>query len=117
MVARSMDESIDARLRELDGEWDVERVLETHSSAITLFGLALGFLGRRRWFAVPLVVQGFSLVHALRRGWCPPLPLLRALGFRSSREIELDRHALEALRGESEPRRRGATRSRRTKAR
>jgi hypothetical protein len=33
---------IDARLRELDEEWDIERVLETGSSALTLAGLVLG---------------------------------------------------------------------------
>ena len=43
-------DQIDRRLSELDAEWDIERVLETQSSALTLTGLALSFLtGRRRW--------------------------------------------------------------------
>jgi hypothetical protein len=37
--------------------------------------------------------------HALQ-GWCPPVPLLRRLGFRTSFEIEEERQALKALRGD-----------------
>jgi hypothetical protein len=92
-------EQIDRRLRELDEEWDIERVLETNASIASLFGLTLALLGRRRWLLLPLVVQGFFLQHSLQ-GWCPPLPLLRQLGFRTSQEIEQERYALKALRGD-----------------
>jgi hypothetical protein len=37
--------------------------------------------------------------HALQ-GWCPPLPLLRRLGVRTQQEIERERYALKALRGD-----------------
>jgi hypothetical protein len=53
----------------------------------------------RRFVAVPLVVTGFLLQHALQ-GWCPPLPVLRRLGVRTAREIERERTALKALRGD-----------------
>jgi hypothetical protein len=92
-------DQIDRRLRELDREWDVERALETGSASLSLFGLILGILGRRRWFLLPLVVQGFFLQHALQ-GWCPPLPLFRRLGFRTAQEIESERCALRGLRGD-----------------
>ena len=72
---------IAARLEELDREWDIERVLGLMSSALSIFGLTMG-LRRRRWLLLPLVVQSFFLQHATQ-GWCPPLPLLRAQGFRS----------------------------------
>jgi hypothetical protein len=90
---------IDARLRELDAEWDIERALETGSSALTLTGLALSLLRGRRWLLLSLAVQGFFMQHALQ-GWCPPLPLLRRLGFRTQYEIEQERYALKALRGD-----------------
>lgn len=90
-------DEIAQRLRELDEEWDVERTLETNASALTLFGLVLGTLGRRRWLLLPLAVQSFFLQHALQ-GWCPPLPLLRRLGVRTREEIERERHALQDLR-------------------
>jgi hypothetical protein len=92
-------DQIAARLRELDEEWDIERVLETNSSILSLFGIVMGFAWRRRWFLLPLAVQGFFLQHALQ-GWCPPVPLLRRLGFRTQSEIEQERWALKALRGD-----------------
>ena len=45
---------------------------------------------------LPAVVQTFYLQHTLQ-GWCPPLPVLRRLGFRAPAEIELERNALKAL--------------------
>lgn len=92
-------ERIDDRLRELDREWDVERTLETVSSSLTLTGLAMALLGRRRALVLPIAVQAFFLQHALQ-GWCPPLPLLRRLGVRTRAEIDRERFALKALRGD-----------------
>lgn len=87
------------RLRELDREWDVERCLETAAPTFSLIGLALGATKDRRWFFVPAIVQAFFLQHALQ-GWCPPLPVLRRLGFRTLTEIDRERNALKALRGD-----------------
>lgn len=84
------------RIEAIDAEWNIERALETVSSCVSLAGLALGLRGRRGWLAVPVVVQGFLLQHALH-GWCPPLPLLRRLGFRTQQEIERERYTLRAL--------------------
>jgi hypothetical protein len=84
------------RLDELDHEWDVERALATGSSCLSLAGLALGFLGRPRWFLLPLGVQAFYLQHTLQ-GWCPPLPVLRRLGFRTPAEIDDERSSLEEV--------------------
>ena len=95
-------EQIEQRLRELDEEWDVERALETASSGLSLAGLLMSVARGRRWLLVPLTVQAFFLQHALH-GWCPPLPLLRRLGFRTTQEIEQERYALKALRGGFRP--------------
>jgi hypothetical protein len=92
-------DQIDRRLRELDEEWDIERALETGSSTLTLTGLVLGIASSRKWLLLSLAVQGFFMQHALQ-GWCPPLPLLRRLGFRTQYEIEQERYALKALRGD-----------------
>lgn len=92
--------AVDARLAELDEEWDVERCLETMAPAFTLFGLGMSIVRRRsRWLGIPLLVQSFFLQHALQ-GWCPPLVLLRRLGFRTAGEIDRERNALKALRGD-----------------
>ena len=53
----------------------------------------------RRWFFFPAVVAGFLLQHAVQ-GWCPPVPVFRHLGFRTQSEIEEERYALKALRGD-----------------
>jgi len=87
---------IPRRLKELDREWDVERVLATGSSCLSLLGLALGISRRRRWLALPAIVQSFYLQHTLQ-GWCPPLPLLRRAGFRTPNEIEREKAALKEI--------------------
>ena len=93
---------IEGRLIELDHEWDVERVLEANAATLALAGVMLGAGGDRRWLALPAVVTGFLFQHAVE-GWCPPLPVLRRLGFRTAREIEVERVALKALRGDFGP--------------
>jgi len=92
-------EQIGRRLAELDREWDIERVLETGSSALTLGGLIMGIGVSRKWLLLSLAVQGFFMQHALQ-GWCPPLPLLRRLGVRTSAEIHQEIIALRILRGD-----------------
>ncbi|MFT3787962.1 MAG: hypothetical protein QM770_17630 [Tepidisphaeraceae bacterium] len=90
---RRHPERIPARLAELDREWDIERALETGSSALTLTGLLLAISKDRRWLLLSLAVQGFFMQHALQ-GWCPPLPILRRLGVRTTDEINHERYAL-----------------------
>jgi len=90
------DDRIRARLDELEREWDIERVLETNASSLILASLALGKTVDKRWYAVPAIVAAFLLLHAVR-GWCPPVPVLRRLGVRTAREIELERRALLAV--------------------
>ena len=92
-------EQIDQRLRELDAEWDIERWLELNSAALTLAGLTLAVVHSRKWLLLPLVVQGFFLQHGIE-GYCPPLPIFRRAGVRTEGEIEAERQALKALRGD-----------------
>jgi Protein of unknown function (DUF2892) len=92
-------EKVADRLAELDREWDIERALEANAASAALAGMALGLTTSRRWLALPALVAGFLLQHALQ-GWCPPLPVLRRLGFRTPGEIEKERYALKALRGD-----------------
>jgi hypothetical protein len=100
-VAQYADEpdEIDARLDALDHEWDIERAIEANAATLALAGLALGATVDRRWLILPTAVAGFLLQHALQ-GWCPPVPVLRRLGFRTANEIGRERYALKALRGD-----------------
>ena len=90
-------QEIDARLAELDREWDIERTLEANAASISVAAVLLGLTSSRKWFLLPGIVGGFLLQHALQ-GWYPPLPFFRRLGVRTQTEIEAERHALQALR-------------------
>jgi hypothetical protein len=90
---------IDERLRELDREWDIERAIELNASALALSGVVLGATTDRRFLLLPALVTGFLLQHAVQ-GWCPPVPILRRMGFRTAQEIEKERHALKIIRGD-----------------
>jgi len=110
---------IEARLRQLDREWDIERAIEMNASALALIGTALGALRDRRFLLLPALVTSFLFQHAVQ-GWCPPVPILRRLGFRTAQEIEQERYLLKILRGDfariSAPRRRRKTATRRRAA-
>ena len=93
------EEILSERIRELEGEWDIERTLEANAASIALLGLTLGALVDRRFLVLPFAVTAFLLQHALQ-GWCPPLPLLRKLGIRTSAEIHQEILALRILRGD-----------------
>jgi hypothetical protein len=91
--------AIGARIEELEREWDIERTLEANAASVALLGAGLGAAVNRRFFALPAVVAGFLLQHALQ-GWCPPLPLFRRLGVRTAKEIHEEILALRILRGD-----------------
>ena len=94
--------AINARLAELDEEWDIERTLEANAAALMLIGLGLGTLVSKKWCILPGVVSSFLLQHALQ-GWCPPVPVFRRMGIRTAEEIHAEKYALKAVRGDFEP--------------
>ncbi len=87
------------RLADLEQEWDVERTLETNASTLALTGAILGTAINKSWFWLTGAVLGFLLQHAAS-GWCPPLPFLRRLGVRTQAEIDQEKYALKAIRGD-----------------
>jgi hypothetical protein len=76
----------------------MERALFAMTSVNLLLGLTAA-TRNRRWLAWPVMVAAFQLQHALQ-GWCPPVSLLRRLGVRTRQEIDSERVALKALRGD-----------------
>lgn len=96
---RDTPAQIAARIRELEEEWDIERMLEANAATAVLVGVGLGLFVNRKFFVLSGVVAGFLLQHALQ-GWCPPLPLFRRLGVRTQSEIDREIYALKALRGD-----------------
>ena len=87
------------RIAELEEEWSIERHLDTTASALGLGGALLGLTVSKKWLLASAVVGGFLLQHAIT-GWCPPLTLFRRLGVRTRSEIDREKFALKALRGD-----------------
>ncbi|HVV88099.1 MAG TPA: hypothetical protein VHE35_33895 [Kofleriaceae bacterium] len=100
-VAALSPEAAMMRLAELDREWDLDRavmlsfgVLGALTARAAMRSLrARGRLGG--WGLLFWAQVGFLVHHAVR-GWCPPVPVLRRLGFRSSQEISAERCAIES---------------------
>lgn len=92
-------EVISRRIAELDREWDIERWLEANASSLALFGLFMGVAKSRKYLLLSAGVLGFLLTHAIQ-GWCPPVPVLRALGIRTRSEIDREKFALKVIRGD-----------------
>lgn len=90
---------LDARIQELDRQWDMERVLETNASLLALTGAVLGLTVNRKWFWLTGGVLGFLAQHALM-GWCPPVPAFRRLGVRTQNELDQEKYALKLIRGD-----------------
>ncbi|MFO0929930.1 MAG: DUF2892 domain-containing protein [Gemmataceae bacterium] len=90
---------IDRRLAVLGHEPDVERLLCVAAAVLTCAGVALGVLVDPWFFLLSAAVAAFLLQHGLL-GWCPPVELLRAFGFRTVAELDEERFALKALRGD-----------------
>ncbi len=91
--------ALSRRLEQLDGEWDMERVLETNAAALALGGVLLGLLVNRKFLIIPGLVLPFLLQHATQ-GWCPPVPFFRKRGVRTRKEIDAEKFAVKALRGD-----------------
>lgn len=99
VFASQSEERITARIRELELEWDIERILETNASTLALVGTALGAFLNPWFLLIPGIVTPFLLQHATQ-GWCPPLPIFRRMGKRTRNEIDAEKFAMKALRGD-----------------
>jgi hypothetical protein len=97
--SRESRNAISQRIQELESEWDIERVLEMKASALAFTGLVLGVTHNKKWLMIPGIVLPFLFQHAVQ-GWCPPLPVLRRMGVRTREEIDREKYALKALRGD-----------------
>jgi hypothetical protein len=96
-------EAVARRLVQLEYEWDVDRALMVNFAVAGGASFALGMMryadgptfGPRKkgllyFFGAQLA---FLLLHGVA-GWCPPASVFRRLGFRTQREIEVERASL-----------------------
>lgn len=89
------------RLEELDREWSVDRALMIGAGSFVWLGLVMGTAVKRRLYLISAIAGGVLFAFALL-GWAPPVLILRRLGFRTRGEIDSERMALKALRGDFE---------------
>jgi hypothetical protein len=99
MEVEARPDTASRRLEALDREWDLDRTIEAEAAAMGLMGLALGILVRPAFLALPATV-GAAVFLFGTRGIYPLLPIFRRLGIRTAREIERERYAVKALRGD-----------------
>jgi hypothetical protein len=89
-------------LEKLEREWDLNRAVTVVGSALTLAGLWLGRRDGGRWRILGGLAAGLMLQHGLL-GFGPLAELVRAVaGVRTRKEIDLEKFALKALRGDFE---------------
>jgi hypothetical protein len=92
-------EEISRRIRELDKEWDIERVLDFNMSLLALCGITGSLIFNRYSIILPILLLLFFIWHAFQ-GWCPPIPILRYFKVRTRPEIDREKYALKAMRGD-----------------
>lgn len=98
-AATASADDLSARIERLDTEWDFDRVLETEASLMGLAGLTLAAVFGRRLLVIPGFAAAMVFVHSTT-GWYPLLPVFRRLGVRTRDEIDRERYAVKAIRGD-----------------
>lgn len=89
-------------LEHLEREWDLNRAVTVVGSALAVVGLWLARRDGGRWRILGGVAAGLMLQHGLL-GFGPLAELVRAVaGVRTRKEIDLEKNALKALRGDFE---------------
>jgi hypothetical protein len=97
--AGKSSEEISLRIKTLDKEWDIERVLDLTMSAMALCGITLSLLFSKYSIILPILLLLFFIWHSFQ-GWCPPVPILRFFKIRTRPEIDREKYALKAMRGD-----------------
>lgn len=90
---------INQRVAELTHEWDLERSTVMIASIISLVGMGMAALVHLNWLILSGIVTVFLIQDVL---WGKGVfhTLLRKFGKRGFLEIQAERHALKALRGD-----------------
>jgi hypothetical protein len=92
-------DAISARIESLEKEWDLTRTLTTMAAGLGFFGLIAGLVGGKSWRIFTWMSLPMLFAHSLGR-WVPPAEGLRRMGVRSCKDIEAEKYALKALRGD-----------------
>ncbi|MFW6224259.1 MAG: hypothetical protein ACOC4R_01230 [Bacteroidota bacterium] len=97
--ATQAEDIITGRINTLEKEWDVQKLVQAIDSGIGLGSILLGVLGSKKWWFVTTLAAASSGMSAVK-GWSPCTMALRRMGFRTRQEIDREKYALKALRGD-----------------
>lgn len=92
-------QAVSDRLRALEDEPDLETVATLALAGSGVLALAFGILGSRLWKLLAWMALPLIFAHARGR-LSAPGEFLRTLGLRSRKEIQEEKYALKALRGD-----------------
>lgn len=90
--------AIDKRIAELDNKWNIDRTLEINAAVLILAG-ALLYRNNNKWATISIFAAAILAQHVMM-GSCFPVKLFRFFGLRSRKELEKEKFALKALRGD-----------------
>ena len=90
---------IQTRLEALDEEWDVDKVLQVVTGGASIASFWFSLTKSRLWSIVPAILGGGALAYGIT-GQSPAADLVRRFGIRTRDEIEGERMALLAVRGD-----------------
>jgi hypothetical protein len=92
-------QAISDRLRALEDEPDLETVATLAMAGTGILALVFGFTGSRLWRLLAWMALPLIFAHARGR-LSAPGEFLKTLGLRSRQEIQEEKYALKALRGD-----------------
>ncbi|MEZ0480001.1 DUF2892 domain-containing protein [Planococcus sp. SSTMD024] len=87
---------IQARIEELDHEWDTERLLKVNLASVAAISALLAVRTNRKWALLAGASSAAIIQHALQ-GWTPPITIFRKMGIRTVDEINREKKALQNL--------------------
>lgn len=99
--ATQTEKVISRRINTLEKEWDVQKLVQAIDAGVGLGSIFLGVLGAKKWWFIATLAAASSGMHAMK-GWSPGTIALRRMGFRTRQEIDREKYALKALRGDFE---------------
>lgn len=98
-LADAGPQAITDRLNELESEWSAGRIAKATIGVTIITGLLLTMVAGQWWLILPAFGGAFLIQYLFSRvSWLGAM--YRELGYRSSSEIDQERFALKALRGD-----------------
>lgn len=99
-LADAGHQAITERLEEIEREWSAGRATKATIGVIVVAGMAVAALTMNAWWLILPAVGGLLLLQYLftRSSWLGAT--FREMGFRSGAEIDQEKFALKALRGD-----------------